>query len=174
MALEAVARGDISMKMNPSMWLDVMAHAIDEHGARLASRRWNLLCAKDDAPDFICSDIPAILVNRKPELFPEEFLPGIMTPHTWMVMPLNRQVALVGSLDNNHPRGSADAKQVGFINKLIIDHAARFIYSSTNSIIWRRGNKLHGFADLIDSLTFKRSSDTAATSMAKVPAAVCC
>lgn len=136
--------------MNQSMWTDVLTECTNKSGALLAFRQWHLLTAKPEAADFVTSDAPVVLSLRKPEVFPPLFSPGIASPHTWIVMALDRRNALIGSHEGNHPRGPADTNQVGFINGLIIKHAARFIYSSRPEIAWRKGREVLGTADLID------------------------
>jgi len=151
-AIEALGRGDIAVDINPSAWVELMTRAINENGPSLASRKWSLLCARADAPDFICSDSPVTLSLRKPDLYPCDFHPGLRALHTWIVMPLNRRNTLIGSHEDDHPRGPADTKVVGFINKTIIENANRFLYSPGKEIVWKLGRRLLGTNDLAEWL----------------------
>lgn len=148
--------GDLRCVLSQNALMELMMKAVNEVGPSLAFRHWHLLIAKDTAPDFICTDNPAILSVRKPELFPTRFVPGISTPHTWLVFPLCRRLALIGSLENNHPRGPADTKQVAFINRLLIDGAERFLISATPDIAWQEGRHVFGTKELIERLDSER------------------
>lgn len=151
-ATEAFAREDVTIEMKPNLWVDMMATAINKNGPHLAFHKWGLLCANNDAPDFISSDTPVTLSLRKPNLFQVGFIPAICTPHTWLVTPLNRRLVLIGSREGNHPRGPADASQVAFINKTILENAARFVYSTSREIAWKTGKKVQGTTELMEWL----------------------
>lgn len=96
----------------------------------LAKRSWSLLVAKDGKDDFVCSDRPVILVPTRPHLPP--FI-GFGVPDTEVIMPLNRQMALVGHWDREGQVCEADRMIVGLINQRMLDFSERFIYSARDA-----------------------------------------
>jgi hypothetical protein len=147
--VNSIVRGDIRTKMESSGWMELITKGVNEVGPKLALKHWHVLTARPDAPDFICSDAPVVLTLRKPELLPPRSEPGVSTPHTWTLFPLARRIVLIGSCENNHPRGPSDSRQVAFINRLTIDNATRFLYSSTRQIAWAHGRHVLGTDELI-------------------------
>jgi hypothetical protein len=96
----------------------------------LADRNWSLFLATNSDDDFICTDRPVILIPTRPN--PPPFL-GFGMAHTEAVMPLNRQMALVGRYEGKGEVLRADRTLVGLFNQRMMDYAERFTYSARES-----------------------------------------
>jgi len=92
----------------------------------LSQRSWSLFVAREDQGEFVCSDRPVILVPTRQN--PPPFL-GFGMRHTEIIMPLNRQMALVGHYLGEPQVFDADRMVVGLFNKRILDYSERFVYS---------------------------------------------
>lgn len=93
----------------------------------LAQRSWSLAVATDDRDDFICSDRPVILAPTEPN--PPLFL-GFGMRKTEVIMPLNRQMAIVGQYESEAQVFDADPLAVGLFNQRTLHFAERFVYSA--------------------------------------------
>jgi hypothetical protein len=96
----------------------------------LDERSWSLFVAKEDRDDFVCSDRPVILVPTRRDAPP--FL-GFGMKYTEVIMPLNRQMSLVGRYDVEAQVFEADRILVGLFNQRMLDYSERFIYSARDS-----------------------------------------
>ncbi len=92
-----------------------------------AQRSWSLVLVRDPDDDLICSDRPVILVPTGPN--PPPFLGYGMTD-TEIIMPLNRQMALVGHYGSEGEIFQADSMVVGMFNHRMIYFSHRFVYSA--------------------------------------------
>lgn len=97
----------------------------------LARRSWSLAVAKDGRHDFVCSDRPVMLAPTEPD--PPPFL-GFGMLKTEVIMPLNRQMALVGHYGGDGQFFDADQMAVGLFNQRTLHFAERFVYSARDSI----------------------------------------
>lgn len=95
-----------------------------------AERNWSLVVAQDDGHDFICSDRPVVLVPTRPDAPP--FL-GYGMKDTEIIMPLNRQMSLVGHYDHKEQVISADEMIVGLLNQRMLSFSDRFVYSARDT-----------------------------------------
>lgn len=96
----------------------------------LAQRTWSLAVAKAEHHDFICSDRPVILAPTEPD--PPPFL-GFGMPKTEVIVPLNRQMALVGQYGGESQVFGADPMVIGLFNQRTLHFAERFVYSARES-----------------------------------------
>lgn len=96
----------------------------------LAQRSWSLAVAQDERHDFICSDRPVMLAPTEPD--PPPFL-GFGMPKTEVILPLNRQMALVGHYGGESQTFDADQGVVGLFNHRTLHFAERFLYSARES-----------------------------------------
>lgn len=116
----------------PSSTLGTMVDLIDSLPPVLAERQWSLVVAKEEAPDFVCTDRPVALVAIEPTS--PRFL-GFGQPWTEVSMPLSRRATLVGSFQIEARLVEADAILVGFFNQRMLDLAERFVFSPTDEIV---------------------------------------
>jgi hypothetical protein len=105
---------------------------------QLLQRRWGLMVAVGDAPRFVCCDSPVVLGPMEPR--PWAGAVGWATPRTVAVVPLTKQVVLVGFLDQ---RAAPCLKlhkpaEIADLNALTVMNASRWVYSPKEDFIWRR------------------------------------
>ncbi len=99
----------------------------------LKNKHYRLLNASNSAFDFVTSDRPFQLIH--PSDNDRNFFYGLNTPGIQICIPINRNIMLIGV---NEPFRedtlSADDKMVGIMNKILIEGADRFFYSSKSEI----------------------------------------
>jgi hypothetical protein len=93
----------------------------------LAARQWILLETLSDEDDFICSDRPVILV---PTDETSSRLVGFGMRRTAVIMPLNRDMALLGHFGKESGLLPADRTVVAAVNQEMRAYSHRFIYAS--------------------------------------------
>jgi hypothetical protein len=116
----------------PSSTLGLMVEMIDELPPVLAARKWSLVVANDDAPDFITTDRPVALAATSPDA-PRHL--GFGLTCTEVSLPLNRRVSLVGHFDGEAQVVRADSILVGLYNQRMLDLAGRFVFSAAKEIV---------------------------------------
>jgi hypothetical protein len=107
-----------------------MARMAEQLVPVLAERSWSLAVAQDERHDFICSDRPVMLAPTEPD--PPLFL-GFGMLNTEVIMPLNRQMALVGHYGGEGQVFDVDERAVGLFNQKTLNFAERFVYSAQDS-----------------------------------------
>ncbi len=139
-----------------SSLLEMLKHA----EPLLAARKWTVVEAAPDAPDFICSDRPVTLAWNRAELMHPLLSPGLGLPETTVMFPLTRRLALLGLLEVNAPLRTLDASGVGLINMYTAIHAKRFVYSGLADFIVNlgEGRPLAGRADFLEAVRVATSS----------------
>ena len=81
----------------------------------LSTRKWTARIVADDAPDLVCSDTPVGMIPLDKEV------PLLrLDPNVLVVMPLNRRVAAVGSMNGVKHPDALGVMQVARINATII------------------------------------------------------
>jgi hypothetical protein len=114
--------------------------------------------AADDAPNLVCTDIPALLAWTKP--MPGPYPPAFGTANTTLSIPINRRMIAVSSFEGQPPFNNMRAEAIGAINGQAIS-AAKQIYSAEAEFIWRKAdNSLTTARECLD-LLMKRASDDA-------------
>jgi hypothetical protein len=104
----------------------------------LTPRRWGLVVAAGDAPNFVCCDSPVSLSPRNER--PLGIGVGWATPHTTAFIPLTRRVLLVGSLDEPATRRLIVRKPriIAELNAFTVMNASRWVYTTNEDFVWRR------------------------------------
>ena len=93
----------------------------------LGQRSWTLLVAPDGM-DFVCSDRPVNLLNKRN--VPRGTQARYDDVRWDVIMPLSRRLCLVGHRYGPGGRSNASARTVGFINLLTETGAREYVYSS--------------------------------------------
>lgn len=114
----------------------------------LMRRTWQLLVARREPEDFICTEHPVVLVPHKPQrsLLDE---PGFGTAEQ-VVVPLCSRLAMVGSFEPSaRPLANVTTETVAHVNSLLINHAHRFLFTAKPQFAWRMPDgSIGGAADL--------------------------
>ncbi len=113
----------------------------------LFRRKWSLIVAKEGAGEFVSSDRPVAITRYKP-LRNDLFDPGFGSFHTELTLPLNRELAILGTFEGRSKRKKAKLKDVADINGRTIRLAEQRIYYSGNEF---------NYID-VDSKIYKASS----------------
>jgi hypothetical protein len=99
----------------------------------LKNKYYRLYNASNSAFDFVTSDHPFGLIH--PNDRDKKFYFGLNTPGIQICIPINRNIILIGQ---NEPfrEGtlSADDRLIAIMNKILIEGAGRFFYSSKSEI----------------------------------------
>jgi hypothetical protein len=97
----------------------------------LHNRNWTLLHASDPADYFICSDRPVSLLNNRnvSHVYSARF----DDPTFDVVMPLAKDLALVGHVYGRSGTSTASSATVAFINHITDSGATDYVYSPTKS-----------------------------------------
>jgi hypothetical protein len=115
--------------------------AFDAMAPFVASRTWSLLVSVERSTEFVCSDHPVSLSWTVPV---EKWrgAPGVGDPLSELVMPLNRQIALVGRVGGHALVLPADRWTVALVNTRTIRWAARYVYSPRDNLVYLRQNEI--------------------------------
>ena len=117
----------------------------------LLSRKWSLAFTKNKSDEFVCSDSPVSLIWLKP--MPRFEDPGFERENTEVILPLTKNIVLLGRFEGESHRLWAFKKQVAGINSLSVIYAQRFIYSSRNDINWlKKDGDIGNTDDILDEL----------------------
>jgi hypothetical protein len=122
----------------------------------LAQRKWSLLIADKGASDLVCSDRPVALVTiGDPPQNPDHpyYIGGLglAQTNTELSIPLNRNMALIGTLEGNSFVTTVDDKIVSDINERTIHFAAHQIYCSNLDFKFFDNKEIKSGRDLVDS-----------------------
>lgn len=118
---------------------------------QLARRRWSIVSAGDEACDFICSDRPVALnwaIAVPPPL--RGTYPGFGTRDSVLTFPLNRRVAVIGTLDGRRPVRELNRHDAAWFNAMTLRYATRYLFSSQEDFLWlRRDGEISGRDELV-------------------------
>lgn len=116
----------------------------------LAQRNWSIWIAEDDAPDLICSDKPVCLTWYTSQ--PPPLPPGFDLRGTAVIMPINRNIAISGTFEDQPPKSTLDKHDVATVNRSTREYASQ-IYSSEAEFLWAMTDERVGSAsDLMEML----------------------
>lgn len=122
----------------------------------LAQRKWSLLIADGSTSDFVCSDRPVALVTigDPPQNRDHPYYiggPGLARTNTELSTPLNRNMALIGTLEGDSYVTTVDDRIVAEINMRTIHFAARQIYCSNLDFKFLDNDEIKSGRDLVDT-----------------------
>lgn len=122
----------------------------------LFQRKWALLIAGVGVSDFVCSDRPVALITigNPPQNRDHPYYiggPGLAQTNTELSTPLNRNMALIGTLEGDSYVTTVDDRIVAEINTRTIHFAARQIYCSNLKFKFSENGELKSGRDLVDS-----------------------
>ena len=146
----------LGVKMTQHGYINRMLEEAQDYVTLFSKRVWALGVTDDQSNEFVCSDYPLLL------------LPvgcGFGTPGSLVAFPVNRRMILMGLLtdgikgEDNWWSNKMTGEVVAFFNYWIISYAERFIYSSSEDIIWMRPDgKIGKTKDLIEAYKQKRKT----------------
>ena len=139
---EMVEGGGVFYEIPTIRHLQGLGVLVDSVASLLMDRDWSLLITPASAPDFISCDRPVNLVwdvvNYPDLMISGQPLPppGFGMPKTQLVVPLGRRVTLLGTFESLPRRLRADLPLVAEINRRIVRHATRFVYSARAEFVY--------------------------------------
>lgn len=95
-----------------------LGQLVEAARAFLADRQWTLLVAPDGPLDFICGDHPVV---------------GLPSMALEVLIPLGRRTCLLSRREALPPRIEANPAIIAKANRRQLDHAGRFVYSSSQT-----------------------------------------
>lgn len=93
----------------------------------LHAKQWSLLETTDEKGYFICSDRPVMLMNN--QNLPPDARPRFDDERFHVIMPLSKDLCLVGHTYGNEGSGVACRETVRLINHIVEETAAEYVYS---------------------------------------------
>jgi hypothetical protein len=143
-----------SFQFDQTTYVQFLIEAVGSVLPLLAARNWTLWTAADDAPDFVCSDMPMAVTAGTPSPFTHALAFG--APDTMLTFPLNRHTVLAGVYEGHLRPATLDARRVAAINNATAQQANQ-IYSSEAEFAWWRDDSGNGTAtDLLAFLKAQR------------------
>lgn len=124
---------DYNVNMDQSWHVGMMLELGSKLVPELSKRNWSLWLAEEDAPDLICSDSPVCLswhISPHPPL-----PPGFAMPGTFLIMPINRRIAIAGTYEELPPISYLDKHSVATVNRSTLEYAIQ-IYSCEADFMW--------------------------------------
>jgi hypothetical protein len=147
---EFIERGKYRLvPKNNNDWVQFIAMATQRATKSLSERHWSIVTAV--GADFVCSDHPVVLCFNGPSPYPDGFRPGLRTPETWLVAPLSKRCALIGTLDSKNLRGPLPVEGVAWLNRKVIERSRRYLIHSTDEICWLNQGVVATKHDLIEA-----------------------
>ena len=135
-----VERGEYDVVVHQNNLIDLEVEMVDPVLRTLVRRKWSLLNAAPDAPDFITSDDPVRLVpplSHEGSLHPV----GHATKGTSIFFPLSARTALLGRFDGRDGSQEVGRDHIAGINSQTILGAYRQIYAIDESFEYLMGNR---------------------------------
>lgn len=130
------------MPRDRNVMMRIMLHACLAASETMYARRWQLLVATDEAPDFVTSDSPVTVMPMKGSAMPIGPT-GFGLPTTRVVYPLTRRMAMLGTFGPQPPSPRiVNREMVAAINTITILGAYRFIYSRRRRVHYARRGEL--------------------------------
>ncbi len=135
-----VERGEYDVMVHQNTLIDLEVEMVDPVLQTLVRRKWSLLNAAPDAPDFITSDDPVRLVP--PMGHGAGFQPfGHATQGTAILFPLSPRTALLGRFEGKDGCREVGPDYIAGINAQTISGAYRQIYASHEGFEYLMGNR---------------------------------
>ncbi len=100
---------------------------------RLKQRHWRCEMTPDDAPPFICSDNPIVIIPTKANKSTKTW--GILTPDTVVTMPLGPNAMILGFFESDGPPSLNNEEDIAIINTNTA--STRFAYGATSDFLYR-------------------------------------
>ncbi|MFL5382082.1 MAG: DUF4238 domain-containing protein [Longimicrobiaceae bacterium] len=97
----------------------------------LHQRRWALLTSDQQTGFFVCSDRPVSLLNN--QNLDRDIQPRFDDPRFDVIMPLSKELCLIGHFLDRDGVGRANVETVGFVNRITEAGATDMIYSPTKT-----------------------------------------
>lgn len=115
----------------------------------LAARRWTVVLANDISGHFISSDRPVSLFWTDPKLQRGFYPPGHGMRSTELIFPVVKEMALIGTFEDEDRTINANERLVASINSRILSFADKHVYSSKSMFtILDREEKVRMVSDL--------------------------
>lgn len=95
----------------------------------MAKRRWWMVVAPEPTGGFVTNDHPVALMWSDPKLRRGPYPPGYGLAGTQVIVPLTRDLALLGGFDIHEQTDEIDATFVAQINGVTISHCDRQVYA---------------------------------------------
>ncbi len=141
----------ISKDFSRGFHIQILLKLVEEIMPSLLSRKWSLAFTKNKSDEFVCSDSPVSLIWLKP--MPRFEAPGFERENTEVIVPLTKNIVLLGRFEGESHRLWAFKKQVAGINSLSIIYSQRFIYSQRKNFYWLNKNgRIGNTDDFLDEL----------------------
>jgi len=142
---------EVNKDFSREFHIQILLKIVEEILPSLMFRKWSLGVTKNKSYEFVCSDSPVSLIWSKP--VPGYGAPGFEMENTKVIVPLAKNIVLLGRFEGESHRLFALEKQVACINRLSIIFAQRFIYSSRKNINWlNKDEDIGNTDDLLDEL----------------------
>jgi len=142
---------EVNKDFSRGFHIQILLKIVEEIMPSLMLRKWSLAFIRNKSDEFICSDSPVSLIWSKstPGFEP----PGFEMKNTEVIVPLTKNIVLLGRFEVEADRLWASKKQVASINTLSIIFAQRFIYSSSENINWlNKDGDIGNKDDILDEL----------------------
>jgi hypothetical protein len=124
-----VRSGEYSITWEQNTRLGLLLQALPSIASVLAARKWTLVVATRDCPDFVCSDRPLTLCWNDPS--DKRGVPiGLGVIGTTAQFPLTRRAALFGMFEQPFPVAVANTQLVATTNMLTAWYSTRYVYSA--------------------------------------------
>lgn len=132
----------MKLEVTRNRHLENLVTVFDSISKLLAHRHWGVACAPV-GHHFITSDNPVALTWENPNDWKQMGSPGFGLPGTMVLMTLNKNLALMGSLEKPLPPWlQVTPYIVSYINFEVVHYAQVEIYSPTDDFTWTNGNKI--------------------------------
>jgi len=145
----------LGVKMTQHGYIERMLEEAQDYAKLLSRREWTLGITDERSNEFVCSDYPLLLLPVRC---------GFGTPGSLVAFPVNKRMVLMGYLTKEMKGGAfIESKKmmvedVAFINRWLISYSERFIYSSSEDIIWMcNDGKIGKKGDLVEAYKRKHN-----------------
>ena len=143
---DAAEDGRISFANRPNTYVKTMLDMVDPMLHILAARKWALWTVQEHAPDLICSDVPVALIPKSGKFSP--YGVGFGIANTWVFVPINRRVVMVGSFEPIVPM-TLDRVSVATVNSGIATWAKQIYYAGPDFIWMMKDGTVGNVAKLL-------------------------
>ena len=147
---QSILDGAYDITLDNTSHVQQIIELVDQSLPLLADRRWSVGFAAENTPDFVCSDVPVSLAPNSS--FTDSDVMHLANNHTYVLMPLSRRAALIGSYEE-WPRAFRFSESgVLSLNSLTIRESNQ-VFSTTENFAYQGvGGRPAGKEDLIRAL----------------------
>lgn len=125
----------------------------------LLQRTWSLLISKEKDANFICSDRPVSL--EWTTQMSDFYIPGFGMKNTQIMVPLNKEVAIIGNFGGKPQLAQGSQKDLAIINSQTARNA-RFLFSSQQDFIWyKKDGTIGRIKDVFEAIEQEKDSNLA-------------